>query len=106
MPAILGATAAAATDLGYLILIRRQGPPYEWGRVTIVAAIILAGAGLVLTGALARRPEIACRTLSAGLIVLLGLAVVGMFSIGPPLLVAVLLTAWGIGRTNRVIARR
>src|SRR5258708_7259798 len=48
IPALLGAVMTIATDVGYLIVIHRQGPPYEWGRVAIFASLIALAAALVL----------------------------------------------------------
>ena len=98
--ALAAAVVAVATDALYLGIIRAQGPgePGDWVTVTVVASVILALAACAGVAALAEGPAPSTRRVllliaTVGLFVM---GVLGIFSIGLPLLVAgvLCLIAW------------
>ena len=93
-PSLLGLAAAAlsgAVAVWYLVLIAQGAVGYEGHEVyvAVVAAILFAQAGLAAAGAVRRSVAL----LAAAGALLLATGVLGLFSIGMPLLVASLL-AW------------
>ena len=98
--ALSAAVVAVATDALYLAIIRSQGPgePGDWVTVTVVASAILVFAACAGVAALAAGPTPSTRRVllliaTTGLFVL---GILGIFSIGLPLLVAgiLCLIAW------------
>jgi hypothetical protein len=98
--ALSAAVVAVATDVLYLAIIRAQGPgePGDWVTVTVVASVILALAACAGVAAVAAGPAPSTRRVllliaTAGLFVM---GVLGIFSIGLPLLGAgvLCLIAW------------
>lgn len=104
---VLGALAAAVTgvvDVGYLWLIHQQETePLTDGRVLLVATLVgYAGAGAA-AGALTSRPVARTGLLALSSSLLMVLGVVGLFSIGLPLLVAAGLALAGAAAAGRSV---
>jgi hypothetical protein len=107
-PELLAGTGAGfialADDVVYLVLIAGQNGPYD-GRTFLVASFLLlmaaaAGVGAVIGSARARASLLALT--AAGC---LGLGILGIFSIGAPLLIAAVLATYAAARvTPRVPA--
>ena len=102
IPALCGAAAAAATGVGYLFLIERQGPPYDVTRISVVAVLIFAMAVVAGVGSLSRRDQVSRRLLIGASIGLWTLGIVGLFSIGLFLLLAGALSMVGAARVAKV----
>lgn len=98
MAPVVGASVAAATDAGYLVLVVRQGPPHNVLQVTVISLVILGAAVLAVLGSLLLAPRIGRPLLVTAAVVLLVLGVAGIFSIGIPLIVAGVLVVVGIAR--------
>jgi hypothetical protein len=96
----VAAVVAVATDALYLAIIRSQGlgEPGDWVTVTVVASAILAFAACAGVAALAPGPTLPARRvlLLVATVGLFVMGVLGIFSIGLPLLVAgvLCLIAW------------
>jgi len=87
--AVLAALIATATDVLYLVVIRSQGPlETEWGRVAFVAGGIAAAALAFAFGAITPLAELRPIVLGTAALVCWALGIVGIFSIGLPLLLA------------------
>jgi hypothetical protein len=91
MLAVVAAVAATATDVGYLELIGSQGSTPPGGRIVafiagyIAAIAVASAAGAVL---LLRQSRTAAGVVLAGAVTgCVALGVVGIFSIGPALLI-------------------
>jgi hypothetical protein len=98
--ALAAAVVAVATDALYLAIIRSQGPgePGDWLTVPLVASAILVFAACAGVAALAAGPAPSTRRVLL-LVATLGLfvmGILGLLSIGLPLLVAAILCliAW------------
>jgi hypothetical protein len=97
---LAAALIAFADAIAYLVLISREDTTNNWGRVALVAALILvagllAAAGSVVTG---RRRATMLWPATA---ILLVIGFLGIFSIGLPLLIAGILTAGGAASAMR-----
>jgi hypothetical protein len=98
--ALAAAVVAVSTDALYLAIIRAQGPgePGDWVTVTVVASVILALAVCAGVAALSTAPTPAIRRvlLLIATVGLLVMGVIGIFSVGLPLLAAgvLCLIAW------------
>ncbi len=102
-PSRLGLSAAAiavAVDVAYIWIIAAQGGPTDASRVAFVAVAIAAGA--VCSGIGSTRPSPLARLpwLGAATGALVGLGVLGLFSIGLPLLAAGLLAGMALLTTS------
>lgn len=91
---LAAAALAAATDLVYLGIVRAQRTAWISDRVAFVASFIAAGAALALVGARTDDPRRRTLALGAATGVLLSAGIVGIFSIGLPLLLAAVPAAW------------
>jgi hypothetical protein len=94
------AAIAAAVDVAYVWIIAAQGGPTDASRVAFVAlaiagAAVCAGIGATRPSPLARLPWLGAATGA-----LLGLGILGLFSIGLPLLVAGLLAGMALLTTS------
>jgi hypothetical protein len=78
----------------YLMVIRSQDGPGEWGRVGFVTALIVLAGVLTLEGSVAHGRTRAVM-LGAATPILLVLGILGALSIGPPLFLAGIVTAIG-----------
>ena len=100
VPALAGAVLALLTDVLYLAIIRGQdtGEPGDWARVSVVAGVILALATCAGVAALAAgvAPPLRKVLLGIATVGLFVMGVLGLMSIGLPLLGAALLclTGW------------
>ncbi|HXF73608.1 MAG TPA: hypothetical protein VNO79_13500, partial [Actinomycetota bacterium] len=90
----LAAGLAAATDVAYLAIIRAQGTAWISARVAFVACFIASGAVLALVGATGVDPGRRTLALGAATGVLVSAGLVGIFSIGLPLLLAAVPAGW------------
>lgn len=94
IPSLIAALIAFADDALYVLLIRSQGSfQDDLGRVVFVAVFIASEATIALGAALVGRPAVRTVLLGAASGGLLGLGLLGAFSIGLPLVVAGVLTA-------------
>ena len=85
----LAATIAGLVDVGYLWLIHQQETePLTDGRVLLVATLVGMAAAYAAAGVLTSRPRARTGLLALSSSLLMVLGVVGLFSIGLPLLVA------------------
>lgn len=100
LPALVAAALAAATDVAYLAIVRAERTAWISARVAFVAGFIGLAAALALLGA-AGDPRRRTLALGAASGMLLSAGLVGIFSIGLPLLLAALPAA----RAWRVAAR-
>jgi hypothetical protein len=90
-PSRLGLSAAAiavAVDVAYVWIIAAQGGPTDGARVAFVALAIAAAAACAGIGSTRPSPLARLPWLGAATGALVGLGVIGLFSIGLPLLVA------------------
>ncbi len=108
--ALAAAVVAVVTDALYLAIIRAQGPgePGDWVTVTVVASVILVLAACAGVAAVAAGPTPSTRRVllliaTAGLFVM---GVLGIFSIGLPLLVAGILCLIAWTRTTPATTER
>jgi hypothetical protein len=94
-PSLIAALIAFADDALYILLIRSQGNAQD-ARVMFVAVFIASEAVVALGAALVDTPAVRTVLLGAASGGLLALGLLGLFSIGLPLVVAGLLTtvAW------------
>lgn len=99
---LIGAVIAAATDAVYLAVIRHQGPPYDVPRVAAVATVIFAAAAAAGLGSLIADAGAARALLIGASLGLCLVGVLGLLSIGLPLLLAGVLTMVGLARPGRV----
>jgi low temperature requirement protein LtrA len=93
----LGLSAAVVTFADaalYLMVIRNQDSPAEWGTVRFIAALIVLAGVLTAVGSVAEG-TIRAALLGGATPILLVLGYLGAFSIGPPLFLAGMVT--GIG---------
>jgi len=102
VPALSGAAVAGATGIGYLVIIDRQGPPYDVPRVSLVAALIFGSAATAGFAATRYGSSIAKSLLIGTSVGLWMLGVAGLFSVGLPLLLAGTLTLVGAVRAMPV----
>jgi len=95
LPAASAALIVVVDDAAYLALIAGQGTGMG-GRVVFVATLLLAMAGLAVAGV--RRQNRAARTVLLSVVATWGLVVgiLGIFSIGLPLLVAAGLVVYAL----------
>ncbi|MBA2751093.1 MAG: hypothetical protein H0U41_02500 [Actinobacteria bacterium] len=104
---VLGALAAAiagTVDVGYLWLIHQQGTePLTDGRVVLVASLVGFGAAAAAAGAVTPRPRPRMSRLALASSLLMVLGVVGLFSIGLPLLVAAVFALGGAVIASRSV---
>jgi hypothetical protein len=100
-PALVGALVAVATDVLYLWIIFHQGDPVNVAVVTAVAGVILLAALVVVVATVAIHGPSSRSLLFAAAFVLLALGVLGLMSIGLPLLCAGALTIASASRQPR-----
>jgi hypothetical protein len=98
-PSRLGLSAAAiaaAVDVAYVWIIASQGGPTDGARVAFVALAIAGAAACAGIGATRASPPGRLPWLGAATGALVGLGILGLFSIGLPLMVAGILAmvAW------------
>jgi cytochrome bd-type quinol oxidase subunit 2 len=91
-PALVAALVAVATDAGYLWIMFHQGDPVNVAVVTAVAGVIVLAALVVVVATLAIHGPSSRSLLFAAAFVLFALGVLGLMSIGLPLLCAGALT--------------
>jgi cytochrome bd-type quinol oxidase subunit 2 len=91
-PALVGALLAVATDVLYLWIMFHQGDPVNVAVVTAVAGVILLAALVVVVATFVIHGRGSRSLLFAAAFVLLALGVLGLMSIGLPLLCAGALT--------------
>ncbi|MDP8975965.1 MAG: hypothetical protein M3N28_06305 [Actinomycetota bacterium] len=85
----MAAAVAGLVDVGYLWLIRQQGTePLTDGRVLLVATLVAMSAVAAAVGGITSRPLARLGLLALASSLLMVLGVVGLFSIGLPLLAA------------------
>lgn len=100
-PLVLAAVVTIATIIGYATLIRGQQVTSLSDPVSIVVIgyltclVAAAGVGVASPG---RFASVGASAATGGLV---GMGVLGIFSIGLPLLVAAAFAAWGTARTRR-----
>jgi hypothetical protein len=90
----LGLCAAVVTFADaalYLMVIRNQDSPAEWGSVGFIAALIVLAGVLTAVGSVAEG-TIRAALLGGATPILLVLGYLGAFSIGPPLFLAGMVT--------------
>ena len=104
---VLGALAAAiagTVDVGYLWLIHQQGTePLTDGRVVLVATLVGIAGAAAAAGAVTPRPRARVSLLALASSLLMMLGVVGLFSIGLPLLVAAVFALGGAVIASRSV---
>ena len=81
------AVIALADDAAYIALIAGQHGPYD-SRTYFVAALLAVVAGAAVTATIVTSARVRALLLSGVASVAIGLGIVGIFSIGAPLLVA------------------
>ena len=91
-PALVAALLAVATDVLYLWIIFHQGDPVNVAVVTAVAGVMLLAALVVVVATFAIHGPSSRSLLFVAAFVLLALGVLGLMSIGLPLLCAGALT--------------
>ena len=88
-PGLVAAAIAGVVDVLYLVLIAQQDTePLTDSRVVLVATLVLSAGVAAATGSLSHRLLLRLNLLSLATSLLLVLGLVGLFSIGLPLLVA------------------
>jgi len=87
LPAAYATLIVVVDDIAYLALVAGQGTGLG-GRVVFVATLLLAAAGMIMAGVQQRNRVVRTLLLSAVATWGLVIGVVGIFSIGLPLLVA------------------
>lgn len=87
LPAALATLIVVVDDIAYLALVAGQGTGMG-GRVVFVGVLLLAAAGLIMAGT--RRENRVARTLMLSVVATWGviIGILGIFSIGLPLLAA------------------
>ena len=103
---LLAAALAAATDVLYLRLIASQGDSLTNGVVVVVATLVATCAVLAVVGAVHADPAVRVSLLAAAASFLLVLGMIGIFSIGLPLLVAAGLALAGALRARTALPPR
>ncbi len=97
-PSVLGLVAAGiavVVDAGYVAILVAEGE----GDALWLACLIGIGALAALGGSLAARADVRIGLLAVAALVLVGVGILGLFSIGLPLLVAAALAAAGCAST-------
>ena len=88
-PGLAAAAIAGVVDVLYLVIIAQQDTePLTDSRVVLVATLVLSAGVAAATGSLSHRPLLRLNLLSLATSLLLVLGLIGIFSIGLPLLVA------------------
>jgi hypothetical protein len=102
----LAAAVAGLVDVGYLWLIDQQETSLTDGRVLLLATLVGMAAAISAVGAITSRPlgRLALLALAGSLLMVLG--VVGLFSIGLPLLVAAGLALGGAAAASQSVEAR
>jgi hypothetical protein len=102
--AMVAGIVGLVVDAAYLGIIFDQGD-VEAGRVAVVSVFVLAVSALALVGAVASAPSSGTRLVVLGAATggLLTVGVLGIFSIGLPLLVAAVLCAVGYAQVARAV---
>lgn len=94
IPTAIACALASFTFVIYLVLLDRQGTPLTDARVLAVSGAIALLALLTGTAALTRQPQWRTVLLGFGTPGLLGVGFIGAWSIGLPLLIGGILTAF------------
>lgn len=102
----MAAAVAALVDAGYLWLIHQQETSLTEGRVLLVATLVGMAAAYAAAGALTSRPPVCLGLLALAGLLLMVLGVVGVFSIGLPLLVAAGLALGGAAAASQSVEGR
>lgn len=97
---LLAAVITFADAALYLLVISNEDSPNDWGRVGLIAALIVLAGILAMVGSTAEGTMRAA-LLGAATPILLVLGILGALSIGPPLFFAGILTLIGALNARR-----